>query len=90
MSLLTIPLSPPAQPVAPGQEGQRYWLRMQIKPEDFFEVTKALLRLNECTTTLDTTMIVIATAKPGQPFNANSLHILVVELMVEECDVNVL
>ncbi len=35
-------------------------------------------------------VIVIATAKPGQPFNANTLHNLVVEPMVEESDAIVL
>ncbi len=69
---------------------QRYRLRMQIKPGDFFEVTKALERLNERSAGMETTMTVIATAKPGQPFNANMLHNLVVEPMVEESDVMVL
>ncbi len=87
---LTIPQPPPAQPVAPGQGGQRYRLRTQIKQADFFEVTKALERLNDRAAPLDTTMIVIATARPGQPFNANSLHNLVVEPMVEESNVKVL
>jgi hypothetical protein len=87
---LPIPVPPPAQPVSAGQGGQRYRLSMQIKQEDFFEVTKALERLSDRAATLDTTMIVIATARPGQPFNANSLHNLVVEPMVEESDVKVL
>ena len=89
-STLTAPVPPPAKPVAPGQAGQRYRLSMQIKPGDFFEVTKALERLNERSASMETTMTVIATAKPGQPFNANMLHNLVVEPMVEESDVMVL
>jgi Protein of unknown function (DUF499) len=44
---LAAPVPPPAKPVAPGQGGQRYRLRMRIKPGDFFEVTKALERLND-------------------------------------------
>jgi hypothetical protein len=87
---LAAQVPPPAKPVAPGQGGQRYRLRVRIKPGDFFEVTKALERLNESSATIDTTVIVIATAKPGQPFNANTLHNLVVEPMVEESDAIVL
>src|SRR6266536_2161831 len=79
-----IPVVPPGRTVTPGRGGQRYRLRLQIKPEDFFEVTKALERLNERSATMDTTVTVIATAKPGQPFVANTLHNLVVEPMVEE------
>jgi hypothetical protein len=87
---LAAPVPPPAKPVAPGQGGQRYRLCIRIKPGDFFEVTKALERLNDRSATIDTTVIVIATAKPGQPFNANTLHNLVVEPMVEESDAIVL
>jgi len=87
---LAAPVPPPAKPVAPGQGGQRYRLRIRIKPGDFFEVTKALERLNDRSATIDTTVIVIAMAKPGQPFNANTLHNLVVEPMVEESDAIVL
>ncbi len=87
---LAAPVPPPAKPVAPGQGGQRYRLRIRIKPGDFFEVTKALERLNDRSATIDTTVIVVATAKPGQPFNANTLHNLVVEPMVEESDAIVL
>ncbi len=83
------PAMPPAKPVTPGRGGQRYRLRLQIKPEDFFEVTKALERLNERSATMDTTVTVIATAKSGQPFVANTLHNLVVEPMVEESNVKV-
>ena len=39
---------------------------------------------------MDTTVTVIATAKPGQPFVANTLHNLVVEPMVEESNAKVL
>jgi len=85
-----IPVPPPAQLVAPGQGGQRYRLSMQIKQEDFFEVIKALERLSDRAAKLDTTMLVIATARPGQAFNANSLHNLVVEPMIEESNVKVL
>jgi hypothetical protein len=87
---LAAPVPPPAKPIAPGQGGERYRLCMRIKPGDFFEVTKALERLNDRSATMDTTVIVIATAKPGQPFNANTLHNLVVEPMVEESDAIVL
>ena len=86
----TIPVVPPGRTVTPGRGGQRYRLRLQIKPEDFFEVTKALERLNDRSATMDTTVTVIATAKPGQPFVANTLHNLVVEPMVEESNAKVL
>lgn len=86
----TIPVVLPGRPVTPGRGGQRYRLRLQIKPEDFFEVTKALERLNDRSATMDTTVTVIATAKPGQPFVVNTLHNLVVEPMVEESNAKVL
>ena len=86
----TIPVVPPGRPVTPGRGGQSYRLRLQIKPEDFFEVTKALERLNDRSATMNTTVTVIATAKPGQPFVANTMHNLVVEPMVEESNVHVL
>jgi len=37
-----------------------------------------------------TTIIVIATAKPNQPFIANTMHNLVVEPLVEESEVDVI
>jgi len=86
----TIPVVPLGRPVTPGRGGQRYRLRLQIKPEDFFEVTKALERLNDRSAIMDTTVTVIATAKPGQPFIANTMHNLVVEPMVEESNAKVL
>jgi hypothetical protein len=79
-----------AKPVAPGRGGQHYRLSMKIKPVDFYEVTKAMERLNDQAATMDTTVTVIATAKAGQPFNANTMHNLVVEPMVEESNVVVL
>src|SRR5437588_1666586 len=86
----TIPVVPPGKPVTTGRGGQSYRLRLQIKPEDFFEVTKALERLNDRSATMDTTVTVMATAKTGQPFVANTMHNLVVEPMVEESHVHVL
>ena len=89
-ALSTMPEGSPAKPVAPGRGGQRYRLRLQIKPEDFFEVTKALEKLNDRSLSMETIVNVIATAKPGQPFIANTLHNIVVEPMVEESNVKVL
>jgi hypothetical protein len=63
---------------------------VKIKPDDFYEVTKALERLNDQSMIMDTTVTVIATAKAGQLFNANTMHNLVVEPMAEESDVVVL
>jgi len=79
-----------AKPVTPGRGGQHYRLRMKIKPDDFYEVSKALERLNDQAATMDTTVTVIATAKAGQLFNANTMHNLVVEPMVEASNVVVL
>ena len=39
---------------------------------------------------MNTTITVFATARTDQPFNANTMHNLVVEPMVEESDVVVL
>ncbi len=88
--LPTTPVPSAAKPIAPGRGGQHYRLSVKIKPGDFYEVTKALERLNDQSTIMDTTVTVIATAKAGQPFNANTMHNLVVEPMVEESNVVVL
>ena len=88
--LQTIQAPTAAKPVTPGRGGQHYRLRMKIKPDDFYEVSKALERLNDQAVTMDTTVTVIATAKAGQLFNANTMHNLLVEPMVEASDVVVL
>ncbi len=85
-----LPASSPAKPVAPGHSGQRYRLRIQAKPGDFFEVTKALERLADRSAAMHTTITVLATARADQPFNANTMHNLVVEPMVEESNATVL
>jgi hypothetical protein len=85
--LSTLPVPPSAKPVPPGRGGRYYRLIMNIKPGDFFEVSKALEKLNDLVDTMDTTVTVFATAKSGQPFHANTLHNLVVEPMVEESNV---
>jgi hypothetical protein len=89
-ALVTVPEASLAKPVAPGRGGQRYRLRLQIKPEDFFEVTKALEKLNDRSASMETMVSVIATAKPGQPFTANIMHNIVVEPMTEESNAKVL
>ncbi len=78
------------KPVAPGRGGQHYRLTLKIQPGDFFEVTKALEKLFEQAASMETIVTVIATAKAGQPFTANTLHNIVVEPMVEESSVVVL
>jgi hypothetical protein len=83
----TIPTPPPARPVAPGQSGQHYRLRLNCKPDDLFEVMKALDKLNERSMSMNITVFAVASAKPDQPFIANTLHNLVVEPMLEESDV---
>ncbi len=85
-----MPVPPSAQPAAPGKGGQRYRLSMKIKPGDFFEVMKALEKLNDRSEKMETTVTLIATAKPGQSFVANTMHNLVVEPMVEESEVVVI
>ncbi len=85
-----MPVVPSAQSVAPGKGGQRYRVSMKIQPEDFFEVTKAFERLNDRAGKMDITVTVIATAKPGQSFVANTMHNLVVEPLVEESEVVVM
>ena len=82
---LMIPTTPPTKPVAPGRGGQRYRLRLKCKPGDFFEVMKALEKLNDRAASMN--IAVIAAAKPGEAFIANTLHNLVVEPMLEESDV---
>lgn len=84
------PASPVSRPVAPGRGGRFYHLRLKAKLDDFYYVMKALERLNERAASLETTVSVVATAKPNQPFVANTLHNLVVEPMVEESDAVVL
>jgi hypothetical protein len=83
----TIPAMPPARPVAPSQSGQRYHLRLNCKPDDLFEVMKALNKLNEHSMSMNVTVFAVASAKPDHPFIANTLHNLVVEPMLEESDV---
>jgi hypothetical protein len=51
---------------------------------------QALKRLNELAASRETLVSAVATAKPDQPFVANMLHNMVVELMVEESDMVVL
>ncbi len=86
----TVPTPSTSKPVAPGRGGRGYRLRLKVKPGDFFYVMKAVERLNERAASMETTVNVVATAKPDQPFVANTLHNLVVEPMVEESDVVVL
>ena len=81
----TLPTAPPARPVAPGRGGQRYHLRLNCRPTDFFEVMKAFEKLND--RAISMTIAVVATAKPGEAFVANTMHNLVVEPMIEESDV---
>ena len=76
---------PPTRPVAPGRGGQRYHLRLNCRPTDFFEVMKALEKLND--RAMSMTIAVVATAKPGEVFVANTMHNLVVEPMIEENNV---
>ena len=76
---------PPTRPVAPGRGGQRYHLRLNCKPTDFYEVMKALEKLND--RAMSMTIAVVATAKQGEAFVANTMHNLVVEPMIEESDV---
>lgn len=92
LSSTTVSTSPQstAKPVPPGHGGQHYRLTMQIQPGDFFEVTKALETLLELASSMETTITVVATAKPGQSFTANTLHNRVVEPMIEESNVSVL
>ena len=80
-----ISMTPPTKPVAPGRGGQRYRLRLKCKPGDFFEVMKALEKLNDRAASMN--IAVIAAAKPGEAFVANTMHNLVVEPMIEESDV---
>jgi len=81
----TLPTALPARPVAPGRGGQRYHLQLNCRPSDFFEVMKALEKLND--RAISMTIAVVATAKPGEAFVANTMHNLVVEPMIEESDV---
>ena len=84
-----VPLPPTTvQPVAPGQAGKHYRLRLQAKSEDVFEVMKALENLGSHIETMQ--IGIYATARPGQPFNSNQIHNLVVEPMTEESNVQVL
>ncbi len=80
-----LPTASPARPVAPGRGGQRYHLRLNCRQTDFFEVMKALEKLND--RAISMTIAVVATAKPGEAFLANTMHNLVVEPMIEESDV---
>ena len=79
---------PTTQPVAPGQGGQHYRLRLQAKSEDVFEVMKALRNLGDLIESMQ--IAIVATARPGQPFIPNKVHNLVVEPMTEESNVQVL
>jgi len=84
-SVPMLPTDPPVKPVAPGRGGQRYHLRLNCRPSDFFEIVKALEKLNDRATSM--TIAVVATAKPGEAYVANTMHNLVVEPMIEESDV---
>jgi hypothetical protein len=77
----------PTEPVAPGRGGQRYHLRLRCKPSDFYEVMKALEKLNDRAKSMNISIAVDATAKPGATFVANTMHNLVVEPMTEESEV---
>ena len=80
---------PASRPVAPGQGGKRYRLRVQVNMDQFYDAIKALQALSEENTdTMD--ILVIATARPGQAYNRNKLYNRVVEPMVEGSDVNVI
>ncbi|HEV2580593.1 MAG TPA: hypothetical protein VGT44_07035, partial [Ktedonobacteraceae bacterium] len=79
---------PTTQPVAPGQGGQHFRLRLQAKSEDVFEVMKALGNLGGLIESMQ--IAIVATAKTGQPFIPNKIHNLVVEPMTEESHVQVL
>jgi hypothetical protein len=78
---------PPTEPVAPGRGGQRYHLRLRCKPTDFYEVMKALEKLNDRAKSMNISIAVDATAMPGATFVANTMHNLVVEPMTEESEV---
>ncbi len=78
---------PPSEPVAPCRGGQRYHLRLRCKPTDFYEVMKALEKLNDRAMSMNIAVAVVATAKPGATFVANTMHNLVVEPMTEESEV---
>jgi hypothetical protein len=75
----------PVRSAVPGRGGQRYHLRFRCKPTDFYEVMKALEKLNDRAMSMD--IAVVATAKTGEAFVANTMHNLVVEPMTEESDV---
>jgi hypothetical protein len=75
----------PGRSVAPGRGGQRYHLRFRCKSTDFYEVMKALEKLNERAMSMN--ISVVTTAKPDEAFVANTIHNLVVEPMIEESEV---
>jgi hypothetical protein len=82
-SPLIPPLPQPATlPVAPGEGGQHYRLRLQAKRDDVFEVMKALQNLGDLIDSMQ--IAIVATARSGQPFIPNKIHNLVVEPMTEE------
>ena len=87
-TLPTLPTTPSARPVTPGRGGQHYRLHLKCKPGDFFEVMKALEKLNDRAMSMN--IAVVATAKLSEAFVANIMHNLVVEPMIEESDVVVL
>lgn len=82
------PTPPLGSPVAPGKGGQHYRLHVQINAKQFFDLLQALERLNERSVGMDVT--VIATAKPNQPFIANTMHNLIGEPLIETSDIQVL
>lgn len=79
--------TPPSGSVAPGRGGQRYHLRLRCKPTDFYEVVKAIEKLNDRAMSMNIAVEVFASAKPGATFVANTMHNLVVEPMTEESEV---
>jgi hypothetical protein len=85
----TEPTPPETKPVAPGQGGRLFRLSMKVKLADFFEVMKALEKLNERALSMEMSVSVVARAKPDQPFVANTLHNLIVEPLDEASDVDI-
>ncbi|MEO9027328.1 MAG: DUF499 domain-containing protein, partial [Ktedonobacteraceae bacterium] len=83
--------APPGKPVAPGQGGQHYRLAIHSKNlGDLYEIQKALEKLEERSTTLHITIHIVANSKPGQSFQRNMLHNLVVESIIEETNAEII
>lgn len=76
--------------VVPGQGGQHYRLSLRSNNlGDLYEIQQALERLEKQSATITITMNIFATVKPGQSFQRNSLHNLVVEPITEETNAEI-